>query len=311
MRPPLTIYFSDRFVLPLPEWHRFPMAKYAKLRERVERESLVNPERLREPPAATLEQLRLAHEDAYLDRVFEGRLRPDEARGLGFPWSPELVERSRRSVGATVEAARNALAGDFVGVNLAGGTHHASRDRCAGYCVFNDAAVAARTMQREGRARRVLIADCDVHQGDGSALIFRDDPSVFTFSIHGASNYPLTKPPSDLDVALPDRTTDEAYLEALRPALDDALKRSQPDLAFYIAGADPYHGDRFGRLALTPAGLAARDRHVFETLRRADVPVAVSMAGGYAENVDQIVAIHFETVRIAVQTARSSEMVDG
>ena len=297
----MAIYYTDHFVLPLPDWHRFPMAKYARLRERVVASGLVPAEALREPPAATDEEILRAHEAGYLDRVVSGKLREEEAKALGFPWSTGLVERSRRSSGATIAAARDVLDGAPYGINLAGGTHHASPDRCAGYCVFNDAALAARAMQAEGRVDRVLVVDCDVHQGDGTALIFDDDPSVFTFSIHGERNYPLRKPPSDLDVGLPDGTGDDDYLKALADGLAEAIERADAGLALYLAGADPYRDDRLGRMALTREGLAARDRHVFTFLRDAEIPAAVSMAGGYSNDVDAIVDIHFATVRIAVE----------
>lgn len=296
----MKLFYTDHFVLPLPEWHRFPMAKYERLRHRLLADGLVAPRDLHVPPAATDEQLLRAHDADYVRRVDSGTLRPEEVRELGFPWSPALVERSRRSSGATIEACRAALEGPArVAVNLAGGTHHAARSKCAGYCVFNDAAAAARAMQAEARARRVLVVDCDVHHGDGTAAIFADDPTVFTFSIHGEKNYPLRKPPSDLDVGLPDGTSDDAYLEALDPALDRAIDRAGADLAIYLAGADPFEGDALGRLKLTKAGLAARDRMVFERCRRAGLPVAVAMAGGYSRDVEDIVDIHARTVVLA------------
>ena len=301
----MAIYYTDHYVLPLPDWHRFPMAKYARLRERLVASALVPLDALREPPSATDEEILRAHHRGYLDRVVSGRLREEEAKALGFPWSPELVERSRRSSGATIAAARDVLQGAPYGINLAGGTHHASPDRCAGYCVFNDAALAARAMQAEGRVDRVLVVDCDVHQGDGTALIFDDDPSVFTFSIHGERNYPLRKPPSDLDVGLPDGTGDIDYLEALRRGLDEAIRRAGAGLALYLAGADPYRDDRLGRMALTKQGLADRDRHVLHSLHDAGIPVAVSMAGGYSSDVEAIVEIHLATVRIAVESGTS------
>ena len=214
-------------------------------------------------------------------------------RRIGFPWSPAMVERSRRSAGATIAAARAAL-DDGAAVNLAGGTHHAFADRGEGYCVFNDVAVAARLLQHEGRCRRVAVVDCDVHQGNGTAAIFRDDPTVFTFSMHGAKNYPFRKETSDLDVELRDGTDDAAYLAALGGALPAVLARQQPELVFYLAGADPYEGDRLGRLRVSMAGLERRDALVFDACRAAGVPVAVAMSGGYAPDVDDIVAIHAE-----------------
>jgi acetoin utilization deacetylase AcuC-like enzyme len=215
-----------------------------------------------------------------------------------------MVERSRRSSGATVEACRAALE-EGVAVNLAGGTHHAFRDCGEGYCVFNDSAVAARAMQAEGRARRVAILDCDVHQGNGTAAIFRDDPTVFTFSIHGAKNFPLRKETSDLDIDLPDGCGDAEYLEALERGLRVVLERAHADLAIYLAGADPFEDDKLGRLKLTKQGLAERDCLVFGRCRAAGLPVAVTMAGGYPRRVEDAVDIHFQTVRLAAEMGRS------
>lgn len=288
-------FTCDRFTVPLPEWHRFPMIKYARLRERIEASGLLRAEDLVIPHAATDEELLLAHDAEYIRKVSGGLLSKDEIRELGFPWTAALVERSRRSVGATIEACRVAF-DEGVAVNLAGGTHHAYRDHGAGFCVFNDAAVAARVILEEGKAARVLIVDCDVHQGDGTASIFADDPMVFTFSIHGAMNYPLRKQASDLDVELEDGARDDTYLEALGRGLDLALERSRPDLAIYLAGADPFIYDRLGRLSVSKSGLLERDRLVFGRCRTAGLPVAVAMAGGYAEEVDDTVDIHYQTV---------------
>ncbi len=215
-----------------------------------------------------------------------------------------MVERARRSVGATIAAALTARE-DGVSANLAGGTHHAFPDRGEGYCVFNDVAVATRVLQRDRLARRLAVIDLDVHQGNGTAAIFRDDPSVFTFSMHGAQNFPFKKEISDLDVALPDGTGDEEYLSALDTALTDTLNRHQPDFVFYLAGADPYEGDRLGRMKLTIAGLGRRDEMVFEHCRRMSVPVAVSMGGGYAPEIEAIVTIHTNTIRAAARFAIS------
>ena len=294
----------DRFTVPLPEWHRFPMIKYARLREKIEASGLIAPDDLLIPHAATDDELLQAHDAEYLRKVVDGLLSPDEVRAIGFPWTASLVERSRRSVGATIEACRIAL-DEGVAVNLAGGTHHAYRDHGAGFCLFNDAAVAARVLQDEGRAHRVLIIDCDVHQGDGTASIFANDPTVFTFSIHGAMNYPLQKQISDLDVELDDGAQDEAYLEALEKGLRLALDRSRPDLGIYLAGADPYVQDRLGRLRVSKLGLAARDRLVFQLCREARLPLAVAMAGGYAEEVSDTVDIHYRTVVEAVEASRA------
>lgn len=293
----MRIFSSDRFELPLPSGHRFPMAKYRLLRQAVEREGIGD---LEVPVPATDEELLRVHEAGYLERVKAGRLEPRELRELGFPWSVELVERSRRSVGATLGACRAALA-DGGGVNLAGGTHHAFAGRGAGFCVFNDAAVAVRAMQAESRARRVLIVDCDVHQGDGTAAIFAGDSAVYTLSLHGERNYPARKQKSDLDVALPDGAGDAVYLGELEGALDQALSAGGFELAIYLAGADPFDGDRLGRLALTAEGLARRDRLVLAACREHGLPVAVVMAGGYAADLEAVVAIHLQTVRLAAR----------
>jgi acetoin utilization deacetylase AcuC-like enzyme len=299
----LKVFNCDRFRVPLPEWHRFPMIKYTRLREKIEASSLIAPENILTPHAATDDELLLAHDADYIAKMVAGKLTQDEIRMLGFPWTGSLVERSRRSVGATIEASRLAFE-DGVAVNLAGGTHHAYRDHGAGFCVFNDAAVAARVIQEEGRAQRVLIVDCDVHQGDGTASIFANDPTVFTFSIHGALNYPLQKQTSDLDVEIDDGAQDSAYLEALDRGLALAIERAGADLAIYLAGADPYIYDQLGRLRVSMAGLAERDRIVFTQCRKAGLPIAVTMAGGYAEDVADTVDIHFQTVAEAVAYAR-------
>jgi acetoin utilization deacetylase AcuC-like enzyme len=296
----LQLFYTDIFELPLPPEHRFPMAKYRLLRERLLAEGTVPPESLEIPDPATDRELLRVHSPAYLERVVTGTLDRAAVRRMGFPWSARLVERSRRSAGATLAACRAALV-DGVAVNLAGGTHHAFADRGEGYCVFNDAAVAARAMQAEGRVERIMIVDCDVHQGDGTAAIFHADPTVITMSIHGQSNYPFRKQASDIDVPLPDNTGDSEYLKALDVALARALHQAAPDLAIYVAGADPYRGDRLGRLALTKRGLRTRDRSVFEALAARGVPVAVVMAGGYAE-VDDVVDIHAATVAAALES---------
>lgn len=300
----MLVFYSDHFVQPLPPGHRFPMEKYARVRERLVAAGVVDPGDLRVPAAATPEQLALAHDPNYIDRVRRGALSDREQRELGFPWSEALVERSLRSTGATIEACRAALAARSLAVNLAGGTHHAFADRGDGYCVFNDSAVAARVMRAEGRARRALVVDCDVHQGDGTAAILVDDPDAFTFSIHGARNYPFRKQRSDLDIDLPDKTGDDAYLAALAGGLAEALARAAPDLAIYLAGADPFAGDKLGRLALSKAGLARRDRMVLSTLLERQVPTAITMAGGYARDVADTVDIHVATVAIAAELAR-------
>ena len=291
-------FYSDHFVLPLPEGHKFPMAKYSGLRERLLAEGIVAAQDLHEAPAAAWEDLRLVHDPSYVEAVATGTLPREAQRRIGFPWSPQMVERSRRSVGATI-AASQAAREDGVAANLAGGTHHAFADRGEGFCVFNDVAVAARVLQRDLDARRITVVDLDVHQGNGTAAIFAGDDTVFTFSMHGEKNFPFRKEASDLDVALPDDTGDDAYLERLRANLDGVLNTHQPDFVFYLAGADPYEGDRLGRLKLTIAGLRTRDELVFEACRRRSVPVAVTMSGGYANDINAIVTIHANTIRIA------------
>ena len=297
-------FYCDHFVLPLPEGHRFPMEKYRLLRERVLAAGVVEPEELTVPPAATDEEILRVHDPEYLRRVAAGELDRAETRRIGFPWSPAMVERSRRSAGGTVEACRAALE-EGAAVNLAGGTHHAFRDRGEGYCVFNDAAIAARAMQAEGRVERVVVIDCDVHQGNGTAAIFADDPTVYSFSIHGRNNFPFHKERSDLDVELPDGAADAEYLAALEAGLDRAVPAARADLAIYVSGADPHERDRLGRLKVTRAGLLARDSLVFERCRRAGLPVAVVMAGGYNVEVEETVEVHLQTVAEARRYAES------
>ena len=295
----MRLFPSDRYPLPLPEGHRFPAAKYRMLRHRLETHAAAGaPLEFIEPHAATDDELLRVHDRGYVGRVFAGTLSTAEVRRIGFPWSRALVERSLRSTGAAVDAAAAALA-DGVAASLAGGTHHAGRDWGEGYCVFNDTAVAARELQARGEIRRALVVDCDVHQGNGTAEIFQGDESVFTLSLHGERNFPLRKHPSSLDVGLPDGTDDATYLGALETALAAALERARADLVLYIAGADPYEGDRLGRLALTKAGLADRDRMVFAACRRAGLPVAIVLGGGYAEDLDAVVDIHAATMLAA------------
>jgi acetoin utilization deacetylase AcuC-like enzyme len=298
----MKVFTSAQFTFPLPEGHRFPMTKYALLLEAVEASGLIAPGDLIVPEPATDEQIERAHDAVYLEKVKDGRLTAKEMRRIGLPWSPELVIRARYSVGGTIAACRAALA-EGLAVNLAGGTHHASRDRGQGYCLFNDSAIAVRAMQAEGRVERAVVLDCDVHQGNGTAAIVRDDPTIFTFSIHNENNFPLHKEPSDLDIGLEDGTGDEEYLAALEGGVQEALARAGAELAIYLAGADPHEGDLLGRLALTKEGLARRDRMVLEMCRQAGLPVAVVLAGGYGRRVEDTVDIHLQTVRIAAELA--------
>jgi acetoin utilization deacetylase AcuC-like enzyme len=291
-------FYSDTFVLPLPEGHRFPMAKYARLRERLLECAVVQPADLREAPAAGWDDLRLVHTGSYVDAVASGTLSPEIERRIGFPWSAHMVERARRSVGATIAATTTAIV-DGCAANLAGGTHHAFADHGEGYCVFNDVAVAARVLQRDRALRRILVIDCDVHQGNGTAAIFAGDDDVFTVSLHGAKNFPFRKETSDLDVEFEDGTTDEPYLTVLAHTLTDVMVRHPPEFVFYLAGADPYEGDRLGRLKLTIDGLRRRDELVLSRCQQARVPVVITMSGGYAADVDAIVEIHTNTIRAA------------
>jgi len=303
----LKVFCTNSFVIPLPEGHRFPMVKYALLRQRIMEAGLIAPENLLTPHAATEEELERVHTPDYVHRVIHGELTPQEIRRIGLPWSPQLVERARRSVGATIEACHAALQ-DGLAINLAGGTHHAFADRGEGYCVFNDVAVAARTVQAEGLAHRIVVIDCDAHQGNGTAAIFTNAPTVFTFSIHGAKSFPFRKEHSDLDIVLDDRTGDAAYLDALEKGLTWSLESAEADLAIYLAGADPFEDDAFGRLALSKRGLAVRDEMVLARCQEAGLPLAITIAGGYARRVQDTANIHFQTVQAAVRNwlARTS-----
>src|SRR6476659_7756646 len=308
-------FYSDTFVLPLPDHHRFPMAKYRLLRERLIAERILTAADLEIPESISWDDVRLVHDAGYVDAIGAGTLSAEAQRRIGFPWSPMMVERSRRSVGATLAAAREsirrraALSGPppalHASCNLAGGTHHAFADRGERYCVFNDVAVAAAVLLRDGAIARAAVVDCDVHQGNGTAAIFRGEPSVFTFSMHGANNFPFRKETSDLDVTFDDGAGDDEYLSALARHLPSVLDGHRPDIVFYLAGADPYEGDRLGRLKLTIDGLRARDRLVFDACRERGLPVAITMSGGYCPDVDAIVTIHTNTIREAVHSCRS------
>jgi acetoin utilization deacetylase AcuC-like enzyme len=302
------VFYSDHFVLPLPEGHRFPMAKYSMLRERVARDGICGPGELRTPRAITDEEILRAHAPSYLERVVSGDLTDKEVRRIGFPWSERMVERSRRASGGTLGACLAALEEGFA-ANLAGGTHHALSGRGEGYCVFNDSAIAARAVQAAGLADRVVVIDTDVHQGNGTAEILRGDPSVFTFSIHGAKNFPFHKEESDLDAPLPDGADDTEFLTTLERSLERALEDA--DLALYLAGADPFEGDRLGRLSVTKPGLSERDKMVLEACRDRGIPVAVTMAGGYARNVEDTVNVHFQSIKRAADLLGTSFATDG
>lgn len=295
-------WYCDTFPIPVPDGHRFPVDKYALLRARIESSELLQALELHIPAALQAEELCLAHDPDYVQRMLKGEMSRREMQLIGFPWSEGLVERARRSSSATVSAAQQAL-DDGIAVNLAGGTHHAMCDRGEGFCIFNDTVIAARAMQRDAGIGQVLVVDLDAHQGNGTARITEDDDSIFTLSLHGARNYPTRKAQSNLDVALEDDADDARYLEALASALDSVLEQIRPELVLYIAGADPWEGDRLGRLGLSKEGLGRRDSYVISRIRDLSIPMTVSMAGGYAPDVDDIVDIHYQTVGIVVGSA--------
>jgi acetoin utilization deacetylase AcuC-like enzyme len=295
----MLLFYADHFVLPLPPGHRFPMEKYRLLREALRSTGGFADDAFLVPAAASFEELCRAHAPDYVLRMERGEISEREAKLIGFPWTPQMVERSKRSSGATVAACRAALT-DGVSANLAGGTHHAFYDHGEGFCVFNDAVVAARAMQAEHAVESVAVIDCDVHQGNGTAAITSGDASIFTFSIHGARNYPFRREfASDLDIDLADGTSDADYLHALADGLDNLFSRCTPQLVIYLAGADPYEDDRLGRLKLSFAGLEARDRMVFEACHARGIPVAIAMAGGYARQIEHTVRIHAATITLA------------
>jgi len=294
----LKAFYADHYVLPLPEGHRFPMEKYKKLRDLVSQLAGVY---LENAPSVTDTQILYAHDASYLIKVLQGSLSPQEQQEIGFPWSTQMVERSRRSAGATLAAAKIALK-EGVAANLAGGTHHAYRNKGGGFCVFNDSAIAARALQKEIHPRlKVAIIDLDVHQGNGTASILENDPSIFTFSIHGENNFPFSKEVSDLDIGLPDGTGDEFYLAALHQGLDKLEEQFKPDFIIYLAGADPHEGDRLGKLSITKNGMGQRDQCVFQFALDRQIPIAFSMAGGYGKEIQSTVDIHFQTIQTALQ----------
>jgi acetoin utilization deacetylase AcuC-like enzyme len=297
---PLAAFAHDVYEYPLPPGHRFPLAKYRLVREAAERLPDVE---VRPAQRATWAELGLVHAGLYLARVRSGQLDKADLRRLGLPWSEQLVERARYATGATIQAAELALERG-VALNLGGGTHHAFADSARGFCVFNDVVVARRALA--GRVRRVLVVDLDVHQGDGTHALLMEDTEAFTFSVNGFRNYPFRRVPGNLELELADGTRDDEYLAGVERLLAQAVARSRPELCFYLAGADPYEGDRLGRLALSQAGLAARDRLVRDTLARVGVPVCVTLAGGYAEPIEDTVAINLGTVATFSALARGS-----
>ena len=291
-------FYTDHFVLPLPAGHRFPMEKYSRLRDFVGELTGVE---LIEAPAASDTQILYAHDPSYLIKVIEGKLSAQEQKEIGFPWSEKMVERSRRSAGATVAAAKMAL-NEGIAINLAGGTHHAYRDMGSGFCVFNDSAIAARALQKEISSKlKVAIIDLDVHQGNGTASILENDPTIFTLSIHGENNFPFKKEVSDLDLGLADGCDDSTYLNALTESLNDLGDRFKTDFVIYLAGADPHEDDRLGRLKLSKEGMRLRDEAVLAYALDRKLPLAISMAGGYGKEIGSTVDLHFQTIKTALQ----------
>lgn len=295
----MQLFYSDTFEIPLPQGHRFPMPKFRMLRESLRQSLPAASARFIESPQAPLPHVRMAHHDTYVDAVLTGTLDAAAERRIGFPWSPAVVERARRAVGGTTATMYAALQ-DGIAVHLAGGTHHACRGHGEGYCVFNDVATAALVARANGDVRRVLVIDLDVHQGNGTADIMREHEWCYTFSMHGAKNYPFRKIAGDCDVELPDGCGDDEYLATLDVALDHVFAHARPDMVFYTSGADAHQDDTLGRLALTMDGLHERDRRVYRFCKSVGVPIAVTMAGGYGRDIHTTVAIHRNTVLAAM-----------
>lgn len=301
---PYSIFYSPYYYADIGEGHVFPIRKFEIARDQLLSEGTISPDEIIAPGPVERADLLLVHTEDYIDRLTDGALTSKEIRKLGLPWSEALVRRSFHAISGTISASRRALT-DGVSSNLAGGTHHAYPDRGEGFCVLNDVAVAIRVLQREKVASRFLIIDLDVHQGNGTAFIFQDSPEVFTFSMHGAKNFPLFKETSRLDIELADGTADAEYLDTLAHALD-RIRLHDADIIFYLAGADPYENDRLGRLALTKDGLGRRDETVLEFAKTEGIPIVTTMSGGYAEKIEDTVDIHCNTIR-AVKDVFMSE----
>lgn len=298
----LFAWSSASYVVPLPDGHRFPMAKYRLVKERVIADGILPACRVLEPERAAVEDVRLVHTERYVHDIDAGELDAASVRRLGFPWSPALVERSYRSVGGTLAASESAL-DNGIAINLSGGTHHAFADHGEGFCVFNDVAIAIRALQRDARLSRAVVIDLDVHQGNGTNAIFAGDERVYTFSMHGAKNYPFNRVPGCVDIEMPDGTDDALYIDTLSRALPDALRTARAHLAVYLAGADILAGDRLGRLGLTQAGMARRDAVVLDACREIGLPVAIVLGGGYGARLEDTVDGHVQTVRLAADYA--------
>ena len=289
------IFYSPYYYADIGENHVFPIRKFELVRSKLLEEGTLQPDEIVEPEAAAVEDVCLVHTEDYITRLRNGTLTAKEIRKLGLPWSQSLVRRSFHAISGTINAARFALENE-ISSNLAGGTHHAFPDRGEGFCVLNDVAVAIRVLQREKLAKRFLIIDCDVHQGNGTAFIFKADEDVYTFSMHGEKNYPLFKETSNLDLELPDKTTDKEFLEILNEALPRIFLHN-PDIVFYLGGADPYEKDKLGRLNLSIKGLRQRDETILEFAKSMNVPVVTVMSGGYALDINDTVEIHCNTIR--------------
>lgn len=289
------LFYSPYYYAEIGEGHVFPIRKFELVKDLLLKEGTLTESEIIAPEPAKIEDLLLVHTEDYISRLVDGTLTEKEIRKLGLPWSESLVRRSFHAISGTINAARFALQ-DGISSNLAGGTHHSFPDRGEGFCVLNDVAVSIRVLQRENLAKRFLIVDCDVHQGNGTAFIFQNSPEVFTFSMHGAKNYPLFKEVSNLDIELPDKTADAEFLETLEQALPRIFLHD-PDIIFYLGGADPFENDKLGRLSLTKEGLMKRDEMVLEFAKSKDVPIVTTMSGGYAADINDTVEIHANTIR--------------
>ena len=304
----MQVFYTPRYYAEIGSGHIFPIRKFELVRDRLLAEGTLHPDEVFEPQPASIEQVRLVHTEDYVSRLCSGALSAKELRRLGLPWSESLVRRSFYATGGTIAAARAALVEGYAS-NLAGGTHHSFADRGEGFCVFNDVAVAIRALRAEGLIGRAAIVDCDVHQGNGTATIFAGDNDTFTFSLHGANNYPLFKAQSSLDVELRDGTTDDEYLDCLISHFP-AVFATEPDIVFYLAGADPYAGDKLGRLGLTIAGLSRRDARVLRECYEREVPIVTVMSGGYGKDINDTVEIHCNTIRMVKEVFESQSAAE-
>jgi acetoin utilization deacetylase AcuC-like enzyme len=303
----MRVFYTPRYYADIGDGHIFPIRKFELVRDRLLGEGTLEADDLIGPEPAAIEDVRLVHTEDYVSRLCAGTLEAVELRRLGLPWSVSLVRRSFFAVGGTIGAAYSAME-DGIGCNLAGGTHHAFSDRGEGFCVLNDVAIAIRVLRRDGLISRAAIVDCDVHQGNGTATIFAGDDAVFTFSMHGAKNYPLFKAQSSLDVELPDGTEDQPYLRILAHHLPSVFLH-RPDILFYLGGADPYVADKLGRLALSIEGLRQRDELVLDECYQREVPAVTVMSGGYGANIWDTVEIHCNTIRTAKRIFQSRQEV--